>query len=90
MVAAVTGGGLDNDVGDRWEVHVGSADVSQTDFSCGAVHVVTAAYKIIPISLNFIQAKVHILGSDVPGLHIDQENLNLFKTNSQFLMIWHD
>ena len=29
-------------------------------------------------------------GSDGPGLHIDQENLNLFKTYSQFLKIWHD
>ena len=29
-------------------------------------------------------------GSDVPGLLIDQENLNLFKTNYQFQLIWHD
>ena len=28
--------------------------------------------------------------SDVPGLLIDQENLNLLKTNSQFQLIWHD
>ena len=28
--------------------------------------------------------------SDVPGLLIDRENLNLFKTNSQFQLIWHD
>ena len=43
VVAAVAGGGLDNDVSDGGEVHVGPADVSQTDLSSGAVHVVTAA-----------------------------------------------
>ena len=43
VVAAVAGGSLDNDVSDGGEVHVGSADVSQTDLSSGAVHVVTAA-----------------------------------------------
>ena len=44
VVAAVAGGGLNDDVGDGGEVHVGSADVRQTLLTLGTVHVVTAAY----------------------------------------------
>ena len=45
VIAAVAGSGLHDDVGDGREVHVRSADVGQTQFPLGTIHVVAASCK---------------------------------------------